>query len=58
VEGYVIGVDMTAEMLHQAREKLAKTQLKNLEFMEADFSISSTSSVKGLDTSTIKTVTS
>lgn len=35
-QGYVIGVDMTPGMLHQAREKIAAAKLQNIELIEAD----------------------
>ena len=35
-EGYVIGVDMSPIMLHQAKEKVTSTSLHNIEFIEAD----------------------
>ncbi|WP_392533048.1 class I SAM-dependent methyltransferase [Nostoc sp. C117] len=35
-EGYVIGVDMTPGMLHQARLKIAAARLQNIELIEAD----------------------
>ncbi|MEH2322934.1 MAG: methyltransferase domain-containing protein [Nostoc sp.] len=35
-EGYVIGIDMTPGMLHQARLKIAAAKLKNIELIEAD----------------------
>ncbi|MEH1943860.1 MAG: methyltransferase domain-containing protein [Nostoc sp.] len=35
-EGYVIGIDMTPEMLHQARLKIAAARLQNIELIEAD----------------------
>ena len=35
-EGYVIGVDMSPGMLHQAKEKVTSTSLHNIEFIEAD----------------------
>jgi ubiquinone/menaquinone biosynthesis C-methylase UbiE len=36
LEGYVIGVDISPGMLHQAREKVTATGLKNIEFIEED----------------------
>ncbi|MEH2260331.1 class I SAM-dependent methyltransferase [Nostoc sp.] len=35
-EGYVIGIDMTPGMLHQARLKIAAARLQNIELIEAD----------------------
>ncbi|MEH2206265.1 MAG: methyltransferase domain-containing protein [Nostoc sp.] len=35
-EGYVIGIDMTPGMLHQARLKIAAAKLQNIELIEAD----------------------
>lgn len=35
-EGYVIGIDMTPGMLHQARQKIAAAKLQNIELIEAD----------------------
>ncbi|MEH2235442.1 class I SAM-dependent methyltransferase [Nostoc sp.] len=35
-EGYVIGIDMTRGMLHQARLKIAAARLQNIELIEAD----------------------
>ncbi|MBD2041008.1 class I SAM-dependent methyltransferase [Microcoleus sp. FACHB-672] len=35
-EGYVIGIDMTPGMLHQAREKVEAASLQNIELIEAD----------------------
>ncbi|WP_242054885.1 class I SAM-dependent methyltransferase [Nostoc flagelliforme] len=35
-EGYVIGIDMTPGMLHQARLKIAAAKLENIELIEAD----------------------
>lgn len=35
-QGYVIGIDMTPGMLHQARQKIAATNLQNIELIEAD----------------------
>ncbi|QSJ15240.1 methyltransferase domain-containing protein [Nostoc sp. UHCC 0702] len=35
-EGYVIGIDMTPGMLHQARQKIAAANLQNIELIEAD----------------------
>ena len=35
-EGYVIGVDISTGMLAQARQKVAASALKNIEFIEAD----------------------
>ena len=35
-EGYVIGIDMTPGMLHQARQKIAAARLQNIELIEAD----------------------
>ncbi|MCC5660711.1 methyltransferase domain-containing protein [Nostoc sp. XA010] len=35
-EGYVIGIDMTPGMLHQARLKIAAANLQNIELIEAD----------------------
>ncbi|MEH2180579.1 class I SAM-dependent methyltransferase [Nostoc sp.] len=35
-EGYVIGIDMTPEMLYQARQKIAAARLQNIELIEAD----------------------
>jgi ubiquinone/menaquinone biosynthesis C-methylase UbiE len=35
-EGYVVGVDMSPGMLHQARQKIAAEKLQNIELIEAD----------------------
>ncbi|MEH1800764.1 MAG: methyltransferase domain-containing protein [Nostoc sp.] len=35
-EGYVVGIDMTPEMLHQARQKITAVKLQNIELIEAD----------------------
>lgn len=35
-EGYVIGIDMSSGMLHQARQKVEAAGLQNIEFIEAD----------------------
>ncbi|MEH2161635.1 MAG: methyltransferase domain-containing protein [Nostoc sp.] len=35
-DGYVIGIDMTPEMLHQAKLKIAAAKLPNIELIEAD----------------------
>ncbi|MEH2158999.1 class I SAM-dependent methyltransferase [Nostoc sp.] len=35
-DGSVIGIDMTPEMLHQARLKIAAARLQNIELIEAD----------------------
>ncbi|MBG1257951.1 methyltransferase domain-containing protein [Nostoc sp. BAE] len=35
-DGYVIGIDMTPGMLHQARLKIAAARLQNIELIEAD----------------------
>lgn len=35
-EGYVIGIDMSPGMLHQAREKVEAARLQNIELIEAD----------------------
>ncbi len=35
-EGYVIGIDMTPGMLHQARQKITAKKLQNIELIEAD----------------------
>ncbi|WP_234017171.1 class I SAM-dependent methyltransferase [Nostoc sp. 'Lobaria pulmonaria (5183) cyanobiont'] len=35
-EGYVIGIDITPGMLHQARLKIAAARLQNIELIEAD----------------------
>jgi ubiquinone/menaquinone biosynthesis C-methylase UbiE len=36
LEGYVIGIDITPGMLHQARLKIAAAKLQNIELIEAD----------------------
>ncbi|WP_298904838.1 methyltransferase domain-containing protein [uncultured Nostoc sp.] len=35
-DGYVIGIDITPGMLHQARQKIAAARLQNIELIEAD----------------------
>ncbi|MEH2269383.1 MAG: methyltransferase domain-containing protein [Nostoc sp.] len=35
-EGYVVGIDMTPGMLHQARQKITAAKLQNIELIEAD----------------------
>jgi 2-polyprenyl-3-methyl-5-hydroxy-6-metoxy-1,4-benzoquinol methylase len=35
-KGHVIGVDMSSEMLHQARQKIAAENLQNIELIAAD----------------------
>ncbi|WGV27947.1 class I SAM-dependent methyltransferase [Halotia branconii] len=35
-EGYVIGIDMTPGMLHQAKQKIVAAQLQNIELIQAD----------------------
>jgi ubiquinone/menaquinone biosynthesis C-methylase UbiE len=36
IEGYVVGVDFSSGMLHQARQKIDAAQLPNIELIEAD----------------------
>ncbi len=35
-EGYVVGVDFSSGMLHQARQKIEAAKLSNIELIEAD----------------------
>lgn len=36
IEGYVVGVDFSLGMLHQARQKIEAAKLPNIELIEAD----------------------
>jgi ubiquinone/menaquinone biosynthesis C-methylase UbiE len=48
LEGHVIGVDMTPEMLHQAKLKIAAAKLQNIELIETDAEYINFSDTSGL----------